>query len=162
MAPLQPQTKKWQIFSNRHFNVHKGFTPTFHPSTEIRTANPHITELETQKVLEIRNPSKGAGPDGLFPKALKTPSPYIASTLSYIFNLSLQTSQIPDDWLNAIVTPVAKVPRTTDPNLFKPISLASVVCKVLGAIFKEKILAKLSQFLLLTSRQHGYLSDAQP
>ncbi len=84
-------------------------------------------------------------------------NPFIAPTLSRIFNLSLQTSQIPDDWRHAIVTPVAKTPRTADPNLFRPISLTSVVCKVLEATLKEKMLAHLSQFSLLTSRQHGFL-----
>ncbi len=84
-------------------------------------ATPHITESETQRALEALNPNKGAGPDGLFPKALKTLSPYIASTLTRIFKLSLQTSQIPDDWRHAIVTPVAKTPRTADPNLFRPL-----------------------------------------
>ncbi len=48
--------------------------------------------------LEALNSNKGAGPDGLFPKALKSLSPYIAPSLSHIFNLSLQTSQIPDHW----------------------------------------------------------------
>ncbi len=124
-------------------------------------ANPHITESETQRALEALNPDKGAGPDGRFPKALKTLSPFIAPTLYRIFDVSLQTSQIPDDWRHAIVTPVAKTPRTADPNLFRPISLTSVVCKVLEAILKEKILAHLSQFSLLTSRQHGFLPDAQ-
>ncbi len=33
-----------------------------------------------------------------------------------------------------------------------------MVCKVLEAIFKEKMLAHVSQFSLLTSRQHGFLS----
>ncbi len=72
---------------------------------------PHITESETQRALESLNPNKGAGPDGLFPEALKTLSPYIAPTLSRIVNLFLQTSQIHDDWRHAIVTPVAKRPR---------------------------------------------------
>ncbi len=40
--------------------------------------NPHITESETQRALEALNPNKGAGPDELFLKALKTLSPYIA------------------------------------------------------------------------------------
>ncbi len=74
-----------------------------------------------------------------------------------MFNLSLLTSRIPDDRPHAIVAPVAKAPRTADPNLFRPISLTSVVCKVLEAILKEKMLARLSQFSLLTSRQHGFL-----
>ncbi len=60
-------------------------------------ATPHITESETQRALEALNPNKGAGPDGLFPKALKTLSPNIAPTLSRIFKLSLQTSQVPDE-----------------------------------------------------------------
>ncbi len=85
-------------------------------SKEIRMATPHITDSETQRAPEDLNSNKGAGPDGLFPKALKTLSPYIAPELSHIFNLSLQTSQIPDDWLYAIVTPVAKAPRTADPT----------------------------------------------
>ncbi len=66
--------------------------------------NPHIKESETQRTLEALNPSKGAGPGGHFPKALKTLSPYIAHTLSRIFNPSLQT------WRQVIVAPIAKHP----------------------------------------------------
>ncbi len=53
--------------------------------------NPYITESEAQRDLEALNSNKGAGSDGFFPKALKTLSPYIAPTLSRIFNLPLQT-----------------------------------------------------------------------
>ncbi len=116
-------------------------------------ANPHSTESETQRAPEALNPNDGAGPNGLFPKALKLPSPYIAPSISRIFNLSFETSQIPDGWFHAIVTPVAKALHTAGPNLFRPISLTSDVCK---AILKEKMLAHLSQFSLLTSRQHGF------
>ncbi len=114
MADLLKQT--FQSF----YRIDKGSTPTFHLRTEIRMATPHITEPETQTALEALNPNKGACSDGLFPKALKTLSTLIAPTLSHIFNLSLQTSQIPDDWRPVIVTPVAKTPHTADPNLFRP------------------------------------------
>ncbi len=79
MADLLKQT--FQSF----YRTDKGSTPTFPPRTEISMATPHITESETQRVLQSLNPNKGAGPDGLFPKALKTLSPYIAPTLSRIF-----------------------------------------------------------------------------
>ncbi len=65
MADLLKQT--FQGF----YRTDKGPTPTFHPRTEIRMANPHITESETQGALEALNSNKGAGPDGLFHKALK-------------------------------------------------------------------------------------------
>ncbi len=88
--------------------------------TEVHMAKPLITESVTQRTLEALNPNKGAGPSGLFPIVLKTLSPYIAPTLSRIFHVSLQTSQIPDDGRHAIVTPVPKAHRTVDPNLFRP------------------------------------------
>ncbi len=134
MADLLKQT--FQSF----YRTDKGSTPTFHPRTELSMATPHITESETQRALESLNPNKGAGPDGLFPKALKTLSPYIATTLTRIFKLSLQTSQIPDDWRHAIVTPVTKAPHTTDPNLFRPITLTSVFAKCLKLFSKRRCL----------------------
>ncbi len=115
MADLLKQT--FQSF----YRTDKGSTPTFHPRTGISMAIPHITESETQRALEALNSNKGAGPDGLFPKALKTPSPFKAPTLSRIFNLSLQTSQIPDDWCHAIVTPMPRTPRTTNQTYSGPL-----------------------------------------
>ncbi len=44
----------------------------------------------------------------------------------YLFNLSLQTAPIPVGWRRAIVIPVAKAARTTYPNLFRSITLASI------------------------------------
>ncbi len=76
MADLLKQT--FQGF----YRKDKGSTPTFRPRIEIRMANPCITESETQRAFEALSPNKGAGPDGLFPKALETLSPYIAPTLS--------------------------------------------------------------------------------
>ncbi len=75
--------------------------------------NPHTTESETQSALKALKSSKGDSSDGLFPK-------HIAKTLSRIFSLSLQTSQIPDDWHHAIVPIVAKTSRTADSNLSRP------------------------------------------
>ncbi len=74
-----------------------------------------------------------------------------------MFNISLQTAQVPEDWRRAIVTPFAKSPRTTDPRQFRPISLTSVVCKILGTILKVKLLFHLPQLSLLTTGQHGFL-----
>ncbi len=71
-------------------------------------ATPNITESEAQTALKALNPNKGAGPDGLFPKDLKTPSPYIAPTLSRILTSpykppkSLMTGAMPllPQWQN--------------------------------------------------------------
>ncbi len=47
--------------------------------------------------LDGLNPHKGAGPDGLFPKVLKVLKSQISSVFARMFNLSLQTAQVPED-----------------------------------------------------------------
>ncbi len=79
-----PITVQPPLGKSDHALLQWPYTSAFHPRTETRNASPHIIESETQRVLEALNPNKGAGPDGLFPKALKTLSPYIAPTLSRI------------------------------------------------------------------------------
>ncbi len=120
-------------------------------------ADPLITELEESRALDGLDSHKGPGPDGLSPSVLKALNSHIAPVLARMFNLSLQTAQVPEDWRRAIVTPVARSPRTTDPRQSRPISLTSVVCGILETILKEKLLSHLSQLLLQTTRQHGFL-----
>ncbi len=81
-------------------------------------ADPLITELEIRCALD-------AGHDGLFPKVLKALNSHVAPVLAQMFNLSLRTAHVPEDWRLAIVTPVAKIetsflfshPRTVHPLL---------------------------------------------
>ncbi len=107
------------------YHADNEFTSTFHTQPKVHNANPLITE--TERALEVLNPNKGAGTDGIFPKAVATLSPNIVPTLSSIVYLSFQTSQVPDDWHRTIFTPVAKSLLTTDKSLFRPIRPTSVV-----------------------------------
>ncbi len=67
--------------------------------------------------LDGLNPHKGAGPDGILPKVLKALNSHIATVLARMFNLSLQTAQVPEDCRRAIVCPCyQKSPR----NVFLP------------------------------------------
>ncbi len=92
------------------FREDEGSTPVLQPRTLAYMADPLITELEVRRALDGLNPHKGAGPDGLFPKVLKALNSHIAPVLAWMFNLSPQTAQVPEDWRRAIVTPVAKAP----------------------------------------------------
>ncbi len=107
-----------------------------------------ITDRKVKRALEGHSSHMGAGPDGLFPLALKALSSHTSSVFARMFNLSLQTGQAPEDWRRAIATP--------DPRPFRPISLTSVACKILGTILKEELLSHLSQLSLLIIRQNGF------
>ncbi len=98
------------------FREDEGSNPVLQPRTQTNMADPLITELEIRRALDGLNPHKGAGPDGLFPKALKALNSQIAPVLARMFNLSPQTAQVPDDWRRAIVTTVAKKPPQKRPK----------------------------------------------
>ncbi len=79
------------------FREDEGSTPVLQPRTQTNMADPLFTELEIRRALDSLNPHQGAGPDGLFPKVLKALNSHIAPVLARMFNLSLQTAQVPDD-----------------------------------------------------------------
>ncbi len=138
-----------------------GSTPVLQPRTQTYMADPLITELEVRRALDGHNPHKGAGPDELFPKVQKTLYSHIAPVLARMFNLSLQTGQVPEDWRRAKVAAQQshKAPKARKKTRqFRPISLTSVVCKILETLHKEKLLSHLSHLSLLTTRQNHWVA----
>ena len=57
--------------------------------------------------------------------------------LSIIFNLSIQTGELPDIWKVASVTPIFKKGSQSDPANYRPISLTCVACKLLETGIKS-------------------------
>lgn len=100
--------------------------------------------------------SSSPGPDGISTKLLKMTAHMSAALLSLIFQQSLDTSSIPDDWKNAHVKPVPKGGDNTNPNNFRPISLTSVCCKILEHIIFTNVMAHLNANNLLLENQHGF------
>ncbi|KAF2343362.1 hypothetical protein FHG87_025882, partial [Trinorchestia longiramus] len=78
---------------------------------------------EVEEQLSILNPYKSTGPDGLGPQILKETAEVISEPLTNIFNRSLETGIVPDDWKRANVTPIFKKGNKQIPNNYRPISL---------------------------------------
>ena len=71
------------------------------------------------------------GGDGIHPKFLKSLANKLFFPLCIIFNNSLNCGQLPNSWKRSIVVSIYK--KGTKPNLlnYRPVSLASVSCKIL-------------------------------
>ena len=65
---------------------------------------------------------------------LKETSAQVAPYLKYIFQKSFETSNLPHDWRVATICPIYKKGERSCPNNYRPVSLTSVVCKVLEHI----------------------------
>ena len=117
-----------------------------------------ITEEMTLEILKSLNPSKSIGPDGIHPRILKETSDILAFPLHLIFRSSLQHGMIPNEWKIAHVTPVHKKGSKHSKENYRPISLTSIVCRVMERILKNKIVDHLERNDLLSNEQYGFRS----
>ena len=102
------------------------------------------------------NPNKASGPDSINARILKECCNELADILTVIFNKSLQTGHVPDDWRKANVVPVYKKGEKYDPSNYRPVSLTCICCKVLEHILVSNIMKHLNSNDILVDSQHGF------
>jgi hypothetical protein len=76
------------------------------------------------------------------PKDLNTCSAVLAKPLSK-FEISFETGKIPEFWLTANIIPLFKKGKKLHPTNYRPISLTSIVCKIMIKIIRDKIIKNL-------------------
>ena len=79
--------------------------------------------------------------------------------LYVIFNHSLSTSLLPNDWLKANICPVHKKGSRSNVNNYRPISLTSICAKIMEHIVYYLIMDHLNQNNILIENQHGFRSN---
>ena len=101
---------------------------------------------------------KSQGPDQIHGKLLFELRYELAEPLSKLFKLSLDTGNIPQDFRDAIVTPLFKKGSKGKVENYRPVSLTSIVGKLLESIIKDQIVQFLELNQLLRDSQHGFMS----
>lgn len=115
-----------------------------------------ITPNAVKQKLQSLDPNKAQGPDGIPSRVLKELSNEIALPLCNIFNLSIETSRLPEDWKNAEVTAIFKKGSRSEPGNYRPVSLTSICCKVLESLVRDVIVDYFDKNNLYADCQHGF------
>ena len=115
-----------------------------------------INAVKVLKQLKSLNVSKSCGPNNCHPFFLKECAEEIYLPLTDIFHKSLSSGVIPDDWKKANITCIFKKGNKQDPGNYRPVSLTSVICKLLERTVREKIVNHLSVNKLLSDSQFGF------
>ena len=107
------------------------------------------------KILRRLKPDKASGLDQVPSRVLKECCAELASPLC-LFQLCFSEGTFPDQWKTAFVIPVHKRDSKADPTKYRPISLLSIISKVMEPLVNKQLQNHLLNNKLISSRQFGF------
>ena len=117
-----------------------------------------VTEDGVLKLLKNIQTAKAPGPDSIPNRVLKECASELAPSITLLFQKSLDTGCLPRDWLNANIAPVYKKGDRHMPENYRPVSLTSVLSKLLEHIVCRHMMKHFERHNILTSLNHGFRS----
>ena len=124
-------------------------------------ATPFPEELlcneEVEELLSSVDVSKASGPDDISAKMLKNTctAPCIGPSITKLFNQFLTAGKIPSQWKESIVVPIPQLDNYNSPTNYRPISLLSILGKLLEQHVHHVILDHLDEHYPLSNRKWG-------
>jgi hypothetical protein len=116
-----------------------------------------FTIEQVEKKLKKLKITKSAGPDGFHPRVLSELSQSIKYPLSIIFQRSYDEGCLPEAWKKAHVTPIHKKGSKVTPGNYRPVSLTSVIGKMMESIVRDSLVEHMMSHKLFCDEQHGFV-----
>ena len=117
------------------------------PLTCIAYTNYSCTQLKV---------NKASGPNVLPNRVFKELANQLAPVLTIIFQQSIETDTLPEDWYIRNVTPIFKKGDRHKAVNYRSVSLTCVCCKLLEHKVCSHIHAHLDRYNILTPMQYGF------
>ena len=115
-----------------------------------------VTEEDVLKGLRNLKTDKSTGIDGIHPRPLKELADVLAKPIHMIFKKSLETGQLPRNWLDAVVSPIFKKGARNIAENYRPVSLLCIISKLLESIITPQIVNHIKINHLACRQQHGF------
>ena len=115
------------------------------------------TDIILDKLTNL-NSAKSPGPDGWPPFVLKEIAQHICLPL-YIISNSLATGCVPDNWKRGHVVIIYKKGCRKQASNYHPITLTSIIGKLLESIVRDSLLTHFNTHDLLSNNQHGFIPE---
>ena len=113
-------------------------------------------EEEVLELLQSIDTTKANGPDGISGTMLKATAYAIFPSVTALFNKSIRSGIVPTKWKEANVTPIPKGSNTSSVSNYRPISLLSVLSKLLERHMHSLIHRYLMTYHPLAIQQWGF------
>lgn len=128
-----------------------------HPPSNSFFLSPVLTSEIIEAIKSLSN-KKSVGYDEISVDIIKNCTFGLLEPLTIIFNLSFSKGVFPDGWKTAVVIPIHKSGTKDDVINYRPISLLSVLSKVIEIIIKHRLISFLNNNKFFSDRQFGFLS----
>ena len=118
-----------------------------------------ITDAEVWNVIRKLKPGKAPGIDEINNDFVKLAGFDIVPYLVHIFNTSIKAGKLPRIWKNAVVVPIYKGGGRAILGNYRPISLTSIICKIMERVLDMRIKEIMDMGEGLTEKQHGFRKE---
>ena len=115
-----------------------------------------IESSSVLKLLKNVEVNKAAGMDNISGRFLKDGADILAIPVTQICNLSIKLSHFPNNCKLAKLKPLYKKGSKSDPKNFRPISLLSIVSKIIEKIIHDQTMEYLTDDKILYRYQSGF------
>ena len=130
------------------------------PPTRLRTqriiSNIHFRSPTVQRELQQLVAAKATVPDNIPARTLKTRADVLCTPLSKLFALCFAKGRQLAIWKTARVVPVYKKKSKSSPSDYRPVSLLSILSKVIESIFNRSVVNFLEWENVLSAHQFGF------
>ena len=132
--------------------------PVLDKKTEVNLSNINIKEQMIRKEILKLNVNKSCRPDEIYPQILIELIDLVSKPLALLINKTMDEGHIPQDWKMAYVSPRFKKGARDKAENYRPISLTSIVCKLMEPFAKDSIMTHMRAENLLSSKQCGFIN----
>ncbi|KXJ26086.1 putative RNA-directed DNA polymerase from transposon BS [Exaiptasia diaphana] len=117
---------------------------------------PPMTADDVLKIINKISANKATGPDGISARIIKIIAPVFARPLCRLINQSIKTSTFPSNWKIARVSPLFKSGSRSDRNNYRPISVLSILSKIIEKHVASTFQEYLDQNNLIYTAQSAF------
>ena len=126
--------------------------------TEVNLPNINITEeLLRNEILKL-NVNKSCGPDEMHPQILIELVDLASKPLALLLNKSMGEECILQDWKMTYVSLIFEKGTKNNADNCRPISLMSIMCKLIDSLVKNMIMTHMRAENLLSSKQYDFIN----
>lgn len=117
----------------------------------------YVDPIAVSEIISNISPKASQTPEGIPSIVIKKISGAIINFLSMLFNLSIQTNQLPWQWKYSLISPIHKKESKSLTKNYRPVAQTSAIGRLAEKLFSIHILNHLSSKNLISANQHGFL-----